>query len=163
MVGFLVDAFPKTFDDRYVVHDKEVYFYKKAQLVVSELYARFGKANDSYSFSDVGSLTAFVDNVVVAMLRKYEVVLCTADLSALINSGYPIGKGSEEEVALRAAALTGVETLVQLINSRTFPENDLLSKRIDARTLCNWLWGCLGKDGSNRQYPRHLAPSTSFY
>jgi hypothetical protein len=153
LVQVLVDTFPLTFKDEYEICGQQVCFYKKAQLVVSELYMRFHKSNPAFKFADVDSLTAFVDNVVVAVMRRYEVVECLSDVADRISSGTPIGKGSIEEVALRAATLTAIERLVAIIND----------DRFNAQKLCNYFWGYLGKEGSNRLYPRHLAPETSFY
>ena len=103
-----------------------------------------------------------MDNVVVAMLRMNAVVKCTEDLAKRIDEGQYILKGSEDEVALRAAALYGVEIIVAELRIFRLERNDL-GEDINSQKLCNWLWGCLGKAGPNRKYPRHLTPSTSFY
>ena len=158
MVEKLVEFFPLTFKDEYVVNSQEVCFYKKAQLVVSEIYMRFYNEQERYNFVDIDNLTAFVDNVVVAMMRQHECIMvndCT--LTERLNSGIYIDKGSEEEVALRASALTATEHIVILLNKKHG------NKVVNAQRLCNWLWGGLGKHPENRKYPRHLAPSTSFY
>lgn len=163
MVGALVENFPLTFRDEYIVNNQTVCFYKKAQLVVSEIYMRF--PHMFYS-SDTDNLTAFVDNVVVAMMRMNGVVKCCPELEHSLSTGHLVVlKGSEEEVALRSAALHAVEVIVarcKLRNRDTERGSDR-STYLNSQILCNYLWGCLGKDGANRQYPRHLAPGTSFY
>lgn len=156
LVGSLVDLFPLTFRDEYVINDQSVCFYKKAQLVVSEIYMRFP---NMFASSDTDNLTAFVDNVVVAMMRMTKVVKCCPDLEHSLNSGQLVLKGSEEEIALRSAALHAVEVIVARCKGR----DESAGTHLNSQIMCNWLWGCLGKDGENRKFPRHLAPSTSFY
>jgi hypothetical protein len=159
LVAELVEAFPLTFKDEYSVNGQQVCFFKKAQLVVSELFMRFYQSSPrSFNFQDVDNMTAFVDNVVVAMIRKFEVISCKQYIHEHIVAGQYILKGSEEEVALRAAALTGVELLVARAN--LVPSS---APPLNPQRLCNWLWGCLGKMPENRSFPRHLSPSTSFY
>eukprot|EP01040_Poterioochromonas_malhamensis_P006154 gene6154-6621_t len=166
----LVNNFPLTFKDEYDVitlggdtTPQHVCFYKKAQLVVSEMNMLFGnRYPHKFSYSDINQLTAFVDNVVVAMLRMNRIVLCHEDLAVRIEKGVYLMKGSEEEVALRSAALAGVEIVVQELRKVREERGDE-SEEINSQKLCNWLWGCLGKEGIHRKYPRHLCPSTSFY
>lgn len=90
----LVEYFPVTFRDEYILSalsasstsERNVYLYKKTQLVVSETNLLFGANNgtagrhlEGFSFNDdIHQLTAFVDNVVVAMLRmEHVIVLCS--------------------------------------------------------------------------------------
>jgi len=162
-VSTIVETFPLTFKDEYMVGGQEVCLYKKAQLVVSEMNLLFGtRFPTKFDYPDINELTSFVDNVVVAMLRMHQVVCCADDLSERITQGVYLLKGSEEEVALRSAALTGVEVVVRELAEIRAMRGDT-SEAINAQKLCNWLWGCVGKDGPNRKYPRHLSPSTSFY
>ena len=157
LVRSLVELFPLTFSDEYIVNDQNVCFYKKAQLVVSEIHMRFP---NMFAVSDTDNLTAFVDNVVVAMMRMTAVVKCCAELDDSITAGNLILKGSEEEVGLRSAALYAVEVIVSRCRERAQVEG--ANTHINAQIVCNWLWGCLGKDGENRKFPRHLAPSIEY-
>jgi hypothetical protein len=81
-------------------------------------------------------------------------------LSARLDAGECIEKGSEEEVALRARAVTATELIVEWVNDFVASIGPPV---LNAQRLCNWLWGGLGKHPTNRKYPRHLTPSTSFY
>eukprot|EP01033_Poteriospumella_lacustris_P004666 gene4666-3345_t len=160
LVAHLVHDFPVTFNDSYTVDRAPgvVCFYKKAQLVVSEVYMRFA-ATELSQVTDIDGLTAFVDNVVVAMMRMTGILTVEDALASLINREEPIAKGSEAEIALRAKALDAVEQVVARVNATQGRQPAVLN----AQRLCNWLWGCLGKAPGNRQFPRHLTPSTSFY
>lgn len=165
LVNVLVESFPNIFKDEYVVRGHPVCFYKKAQLVVSEIHMRFFRSSPGkYCFGDIDNLTAFVDNVVVAMMRRYGCVQCSPELDQCLTAEEPLLKGSEEEVALRSAALSGVELIVEVLREQQAREEDNDGERpINAQMVCNYLWGHLGKLGDNRLFPRHLTPSTSFY
>jgi hypothetical protein len=187
LVNLFVTLFPLTFRDEYfpssAIYNNEgnknqtpqrICFYKKAQLVVSELYLRFNREEEdsviatdgAFRFTDIDALTGFVDNVVVAMLRRYQIIQCTAELSELITSSAQdtsdnrvmIMKGSEEEIALRACGVNAIEMLVKRFNTSARSE-----RQLNSQLVCNWLWGSVGKAGENRKYPRHLTPSTSYY
>lgn len=164
MVYKLVEYFPLTFKDEYCVNNQQVCFYKKAQLVVSEVYMRFYREDERFKFKDIDNLTAFVDNVVVAMMRQNNIIVVNdKNLTEKLESEEVLLKGSEEEVCLRARALTAVEIIVDRINEREKLESGIDTAHLNAQRLCNWLWGGLGKMPENRQYSRHLVPSTSFY
>jgi hypothetical protein len=130
-----------------------VTLYKKAQLVVGELYHRFRKEDPRYDFPDGGKLTAFIDNVIVAVLRKLGVVKCSQELEQKIESHVELLSGSEEEVSLRAAAMIGVETISRLRSG----------DELTPVELGNYLWGYLGKTPEFRPFTRHATRNTVFY
>lgn len=146
----LVDRFPFTFNDVYNLFDQKVFLYKKAQLVVGELCFRFRDEDVRYNFQDLSKLTAFIDNVIVAVLRKHGVVATTTELSEKIETHQALPKGSPEEVSLRAAAMVGVEQIASKLG-------------IAPCTFGNYLWGHLGKNPEHRKYNRHATKDTVFY
>jgi hypothetical protein len=168
LVDALVGAFPTTFDDSYEVLDgagaqARVALYKKAQLVASELCGRYRDGPvPALRFHDFGRLTAFVDNVVVAMARQAGAVVCTPAVADAIARGEPLARGSAPEVALRAAALLAVEVAVETINAGGAAGATGVPPLVPAE-LCNWMWGWLGKTPEGRAYERHAAPGTLFY
>ena len=112
MVWALVDTFPSTFDDRYILREAQaVCFFKKAQLVVGELFHRFREEDGRFRFPDGDHLTAYIDNVICATLRYKGVVVANAEATKMIEEGQELPKGSEWEVCFRAAALCGVEAV----------------------------------------------------
>lgn len=144
-VWALVQSFPSTFNDVY----DEACFYKKAQLVVGELFHRFRKEDERFAFVDGDHLTAFIDNVICATLRYKGILILPESLTAMIVAGQELPKASTFEVMLRATAMCAVEAIVT--------DMDLTSTE-----LGNYLWGGLGKDPVVRVYTRH-ASKTVFY
>ena len=175
----LVSAFPITFRDEYharrngtITTDPQsashtVRLYKKAQLVASEIHTplcRVGYSSGSggerrLGLPDIASLTAMVDNVVVATLRKGGVLICSPELTKALDSLQPMRRGSTEEVTLRAAAVVATEALVKAWN-KAHPD---AGRPLLPCTLANYLWGKLGKRSDYRAYPRHHTPDTLFY
>eukprot|EP00931_Biecheleriopsis_adriatica_P121541 TRINITY_DN96610_c0_g1_i1.p1 TRINITY_DN96610_c0_g1~~TRINITY_DN96610_c0_g1_i1.p1 ORF type:complete len:388 (-),score=48.04 TRINITY_DN96610_c0_g1_i1:25-1104(-) len=151
----LVETFPRTFDDRYLIRGRPVFLYKKAQLVVGELFHRFRDEDPRFAFADGELLTAFIDNVICAVLRKDGIVTVSDSLAKAIEDHQHLPSGSEEEVALRAAAMAGVEEVV--INVRA------LGFELTANEYGNYLWGILGKAPEYRPYTRHSTKDSVFY
>lgn len=152
-VWMLVDRFPTTFNDRYTLdfasQQQQVCFFKKGQLVTGELYHRFRDENKDFRFADGDALTAFIDNVIVASMRHQKVIVPDKALTKAIESGQDIPMGSLEEVTLRAAAMCGVDAIVQ-------------GTPLSSCELGNWLWGGYGKLPEVRKFARH-ATKTIFY
>ena len=125
----------------------------KAQLVVGELYHRFREEDSRFAFSDGHRLTAFIDNVIVAVLRKVGVVRCCDALTASIEANELLPSGSEAEVSLRAAAMAGVEEIAKLRSADGLTPVE----------LGNFLWGYLGKTPEYRKFARHATRDNVFY
>jgi hypothetical protein len=147
----LVNQFPKTFDDQYIIRTQRVCFFKKAQLVVGEMYHRFRDEDSRFAFSDGELLTAYVDNVICAAMRYKGIVVPSEQLVDMIEAGVEVESGSECEVSLRAAAMCAVDLVVAATN-----------KALTSAELGNYLWGGLGKEPAVRKFQRH-ATKTRFY
>lgn len=149
LVWDLVETFPETFGDCYIVNDQKVCLYKKAQLVVGEMFHRFSSEDDRFNFADGNNLTAYIDNVICASMRYKKVIVPCQELTERIESCTELPKGSEDEVALRAAAMVGIELVIT-------------EMALSSIELGNYLWGGLGKVPEVRKFQRH-ATKTLFY
>jgi hypothetical protein len=86
--------------------DREVPFYKRAQLAAADLH-RAGVAD----LPGLERLTAFADNLVPHVLRVDGLLRLDPDLTARIEAEELLSHGSPEEVELRAAAVHAIELL----------------------------------------------------
>ncbi len=86
--------------------DREVPFYKRAQLAAADLH-RAGLAD----LPGLEHLTAFADNLVPHVLRVDAVLQLDPNLTARIEAEELLPHGSPEEVELRAAAIHAIELL----------------------------------------------------
>lgn len=99
-----------SFNDAATYEGREVYFYKRAQLLVSDLWGAFG-GKGLGAFNDLGRLTAFADYKLPQLLREYGVLEYGPELAAKVDGRQIIPAGSAEEVELRAATVQAVELL----------------------------------------------------
>jgi len=151
----LADMFPLAFQDVAYFKRLPIYFYKKAQEVVCELHERFHLLDDRFNFADVDMLTANVDPLVIAVLRKHQVVKTTWELARNLDENMNLTTGGAAEVSLRAAATAALEDMAWLAKLKGFQVSPMM--------LGNYLWGCLGKSEAYMFAQRHVNKDTSFY
>ena len=109
LVAGVVAAFP-SFDDIARYDGQTVRFYKRAQILASDLYG----ALDGQGWGDLrdlDQLTAFADYKVPQILRSYGILAYTPELATRIEAREPLAPESPEEVEIRAATIWGVESL----------------------------------------------------
>jgi hypothetical protein len=144
------------FRDTSVYKGSLVHFYKRAQILVGDIWAAYGRSTDPthpYSFHDMDKLTMFADYRVPQILRHMGVLQYSADLARRIDAKEVIPFGSEEETELRAMTIVAVEKLRECLQGRG---RNLLSIEID---WLLWQWGEAAKD----DIPPHHRTLTIFY
>lgn len=103
------------FRDEAIHHGRQCFFYKRAQILVADLWAAYGRpqveSGSPYAFEDIGQLTMFADYRVPQMLAHIGAMEYSQRLMASIAAGLELGAGSEEEVEIRAACVQAVELL----------------------------------------------------
>jgi hypothetical protein len=147
----VVGSFP-SFRDEARYRGEDVYFWKRAQLFVSDLHAAF-QGRDWGRFEGMGDLTAFADYKLPQVLRAMGLISYDPDLESRVDRGLPLEPGSEEEVEIRAATIWAVEALKGAFSEAGIA---LMSTQID-----NWLWQ-LGQLEPFRRKPYHRC-RTIFY
>lgn len=123
----------------------EVPFYKRAQIVPSDLALAFGGKGFG-EFRDLDRLTIFADNLVPHVLRCEGVLVYAPALLARIDAEDLLAAGSPEEVEIRAGGVHATELLVAAIRAR--------GGRTCARDLDQLLW-TRGQDPRIKAHPRH--------
>jgi hypothetical protein len=146
LVGVLV-AMP-FYQDEADYHGIRVPFYKRAQITAADLHTAF-KGQGPGAFADMDSLTLFADNLVPHVLRIDQILVFEQGLLKRIDQEDLIPSGSDEEIEIRACAVTAVEAIVKQLSD------------VNAAGLDNLLW----HRGRGRKYkarPRHRTRCT-FY
>jgi len=131
---------------------REVPFYKRAQILASDLSLAFGRSGPG-RFDDIDRLTIFADNLVPHVLRLDGILSYERELSERIERGELIEGGSEEEVEIRACAVHAVELIVAALTEG--------GSRVTAREIDCLLWN-RGQSPVYKQTPRHRT-RTVFY
>ncbi len=147
----IVSSFP-SFRDEALYRGRPVYFWKRAQLFVSDLHSAFGGKGFG-TFQDMDRLTAFADYKLPQVLRCLNVISYEPDLRQRIDGLEPVMASSLEEVEIRAMTIWAVEALRGAFQDEI---SAATSTQIDG-----WLWR-LGQLEPFRQKPYHRC-RTIFY
>jgi len=150
-LDFLTKDFD-TYNDFSLYNKKPVYFYKKAQLALGNLYKYFGGKGIG-RFDDIDELTIYADYKVPQILRELGVLRYSEKLARKIDQNILIGKGSQEEVEIRANTIWAGEVIKQKLVG-ILPD-------IDAADIDYTLW-LTSQNKSLIKNPYHLT-ETIFY
>jgi len=149
------------FQDMGVVQTKNgptnIYVFKKAQLLASDLHELFAKDNADFRWVDLTHLAIFADNVVPTMLDHYKLIELGQVLTTKTNSATDNLEWSEA-LTLRAATVDIADQIVKA--AKDYPHAAL--KNMDAVQLGYYLWK-LGKDKEFIGLPRSSCRTTIFY
>lgn len=151
LVELIVQYFP-SFSDTSSYKGKEIYFYKRAQLFVADIYQLFG-GNGFGLLNNVAQLTACADYKLPQILRKVGILEYATVLAEKIDNKIEISHDSPEEVEVRANTIWAVENIKEEVKKRnpqirSFEVNDHL-----------WLATQEKFDGEK---PYHLTRTTAY-
>jgi hypothetical protein len=111
LVREVLTALP-SFRDTAPWNGHEIRFYKRAQILIADLYGAFNGAGPG-KFHDLDTLTAFADYKVPQVLRQHGILTYAPDLAGKIAAHKLIPPDSDEELEIRAATIWAVELLRQ--------------------------------------------------
>lgn len=140
----LLTSYLPMFRDAAVYRGRWVPFYKRAQILVADLWGTFGGKGFG-EFYDLAWLTAFADYKLPQILWERGAIRLASSLAGRILARDLIGRGSPEEVELRAATVAAVEELVELLRREG---REILPFQVD------WLLWNLSQKGLS--VPHHL-------
>jgi hypothetical protein len=132
LVDALVRALPNLRDE--AVHARlglpgtaqRVFMYKRAQILVADLWAAFGRrvctAGEAgmahpAAFYDISELTCFPDYRLPQVLRHAGVLVYSPPLASAVDAQQQLPAGGVEEVEIRAATVVAVERLRKTLES----------------------------------------------
>jgi len=159
LIENLVQAFP-AFNDKATYDGKEIFLYKKVQLLCADLHRRFGNEDKRFNFKDVDQLTVFTDNVVPAVLRKMGMMKLSEKFAQRIDEGKTLPPGPQE-IELRAIAIQVSDEIVRKGREK-FKDNLEISSLFNSIHLDYYLW-MTGKDPEFRKVERHYTKDTVYY
>jgi hypothetical protein len=119
LVHEVVRTFP-SFDDVAPWERHHIRFYKRAQILVADLYGAF-EGQGPGRFHDLETLTAFADYKVPQVLRQHGVLRYAPELAERVRRYALVPPDSDEELEIRAATIWGVELLRQALERRGHP------------------------------------------
>ena len=101
-----------SFGDGATYRGHEVRFYKRAQILVGDIWGTFGGERWG-AFHDLDRLTAFADYKLPQVLRRLGVLEYSRSLAQRVDQQIELAPGSPEEVEIRSATIWAVELLRQ--------------------------------------------------
>ena len=116
LLEILIKSF-SAFNDSYSYKGKKIYFYKKAQLFISDIFQTF-RGEGIGHFHNIQELTALADYRIPQVLRNLGILVYSKELAKKIDKGVLISKGSQEEIELRASMIWGVQLIYTSVKDR---------------------------------------------
>lgn len=147
MIKKIVKYFP-CFEDKSIYKGKEIYFYKRAQLLGVDIIKEVKK-----DCKGINKLIAFADYKIPWVLRKHKVLEYNTSLSEKIDNHILILEESEEEIEIRANTVWAIELLRRM---RKKTKNPMNSVDID---MLLWLQG---KKKDKHDPPHHRTYTTKY-
>jgi hypothetical protein len=151
LLTLIIENFP-SFEDDSIYKGKRVYFYKRAQLLVSDIFQVFAE----YEFGrlkNINELTAFADYKLPFVLRRLGVLSYSDYLANKIDNQIQIDKDSEEEVEIRANTIWVVELIKQKVKKKI--------AQVDSIHINEHIWMISHKKLKNDK-PYHLTRTTAY-
>lgn len=151
LLNIIITTFP-SFEDSTVYKGRKVFFYKRAQLLVADIYQAF-KESGSGNLKNIDKLTACADYKIPQMLRKLGILEYSTSLANKIGSFTQILKHSEEEVEIRASTIWAVELIKQTLRDKM--------PRVNSIHVNDHLW-LLSQTKSEDDRPYHRTRTTAY-
>ena len=159
LVSLILQYLPG-FRDTCIYKGRLIHFYKRAQILVGDLWAAYGRhvtasGNDNiYYFTDMHELTMFADYRVPQLLRELQILKYDDVLAEKIDLLETIAFGTEEEVEIRACTVIAVEHIQRQLKEEL--QLSLLVIEVD------WLLWQQGEESRHDIKPHHRT-LTIFY
>ena len=131
LIERMVKEFPR-FNDVSILDDREIRFYKLAQLGVWMLYATLHPVG-KFRLDDSEKMTAFADYIVPLALRLHGITRYSEKLEQAIQSRQLIPRDSRWEIEIRAHCIYATALLCEEVNKLRSPNRQVLIPLIDAR------------------------------
>lgn len=116
LLKLIVKTFP-SFKDVSRYRGKDVFFLKRAQLLVSDIFQMF-KQDEFGSFNDSFSITACADYKLPQALRNFGILEYDRVLADKVDHRVPLEHNGEEEVEIRANTIWSVEYIRERVSLR---------------------------------------------
>ncbi|XP_065835042.1 queuosine 5'-phosphate N-glycosylase/hydrolase-like [Oscarella lobularis] len=124
LISVVVRDFP-SFRDEAEFKGQKVSFYKRAQILVADLWACF-EGQGLGEFRDIETLTAFADYRVPQILRYFGILLYDETLEETLEKGTVMSSGDPLEVEIRGCTIWAVELI-----KKEFMKTDINSMLVD--------------------------------
>lgn len=141
-----------SFNDTSSYKNKTINFYKRAQLLISDIYQLFN-GRDYGKLKNINRLTACADYKIPWILRKFGILSYSESLAKTVDNKIELQHGSEEEIEIRASTIWANELIKQKLKKKI--------PSIDSIHINYHLW-LLSQAKSADDKPYHLTRTTTY-
>ncbi|KAJ8926322.1 hypothetical protein NQ314_021307 [Rhamnusium bicolor] len=117
LLNLIIENF-KCFKDEAVYKGNKVAIYKRAQILIGDIWACFSNRGIGY-FQDINEITAFADYRIPQTLLWYGVFEYSRDLLERLKTNEVLKNGDEVEVEIRGCSIHAVELLNEYATKKT--------------------------------------------
>ncbi|XP_023223343.1 queuosine salvage protein-like isoform X2 [Centruroides sculpturatus] len=117
LIQLVVENFP-SYRDEATYKGHRVCFYKRAQILVGDVWACFEGKGLGY-FKDVDVVTVFADYRIPQLLLHLGALEYSEELTEDLKKGTELENGSEKEVEIRGCTIWAAEKIVEELRKRT--------------------------------------------
>ena len=127
LVDLVVQTFPGFRDATVDPRDgRQVFFYKRAQIFVGDVWGRFGGEGLGAFGDSIGELTMFADYRVPVVLRQLGILKYSDAFASVVDEGRTlVPSGSADEIDMRACTVQAVERMKHALEARLAKEIEL--------------------------------------
>lgn len=133
LLSLIIDNF-NCFRDEAVYKGHKVAIYKRAQILIGDIWACFGGKGDGH-FKDIDEVTMFADYRVPQTLLYYGVFEYSDDLTNKLKKDTILKNGDELEIEIRGCSIHAVELLKNC--AQKMLKND---QQINSILIDHFLW-----------------------
>lgn len=137
LVDILTTEF-RSFDDQCKFLDRNVYFFKRAQIFVADVWACFEGQSFGY-FPDIDDITMFADYRVPQALLYLGALEYTAELTELLKSKI-LQPGDVHEIEIRGNSIWSVELILREMKALLSALSDASQEPLNAIAIDFFLW-----------------------
>jgi hypothetical protein len=141
-----------SFEDFSEYKGKKVYFYKRAQLLISDV-AEIFKREGAGNITNIDKLFGCADYKIPQLMRKLGILEYSKELSEKIDSKIELPHNGSEEVEIRSNQLWAVELIRQKIVKRL--------PNVNRMQIVDHLW-LLSQEKSPLDKPYHRTRTTAY-
>ena len=143
LLNYVVSNF-NSFNDKSIYKGKTIHFYKRANLLVNDLY--YLSETIRNNVGNVDNLSGCADYGIPRTFRDYGIMIYNEELANMVDNEIEIPHDSEMEIEIRANILYIIEIIKERLNSKGIKVNSV--------NLDNIIWN-MGKKMSNRSNSHH--------
>lgn len=152
LLSIIVDNF-SNFRDISIYNNKKVYFFKRATLLVEDLYQNIEEIR--YKIKSNSGLFGCADYKISQVLRHFGILEYSKELESIIDNEQKLKHDSEMEIEIRACMIYAIELIKEQLNNKDVNMNSI---EID-----NALWLLSKNKNFKKQAKPHHLTYNVFY